>query len=311
MRRPSSSARTRRLVGRKSELAALRRTLKRAVDGSAVRVAVVVGAPGVGKSRLAAELTRRTKGVTTLWGRCLSYGEGITYWPLREVLDRAGASEERNAVLAALDAQTPPPAPELAWLFRQFCEASAREKPLVLVFDDVHWAEPTFLELVEHLADKGTGPISVVCLAREEILEERPAFLEGRANANRVLLDALSAEETDALLEGLGGTTLESDQRVRIAEAAEGNPLFLEQLLALALEGGLAERALPETIQALLAARLDRLGPGERAVLERGAVVGKEFTADDVVALLDPDVAPTADAHLQTLAGRGFVRPRE
>ena len=234
-----------KLVGRKRELAALRRALKRSVDGSAVRMAVVVGSPGVGKSRLAAELTRRAKGVTPLWGRCLSYGEGITYWPLREVLDRAGASEERNAVLAALDAQTPPPAPELAWLFRQFCEASAREKPLVLVFDDVHWAEPTFLELVEHLADKGTGPISVVCLAREELLEERPAFLEGRANANRILLDALSAEETDALLEGLGGTTLESDQRVRIAETAEGNPLFLEQLLALALEGGLAERVLP------------------------------------------------------------------
>ena len=124
------------------------------------------------------------------------------------------------------------------------------------------------------------------------------------------MLDALSADETDALLDGLGGTILESDQRARIVETAEGNPLFLEQLLALALEGGLAERALPETIQALLAARLDRLGPGERAVLERGAVVGKEFTAEDVVALLDPNAAPTADAHLQTLAGRGFVRPR-
>ena len=112
------------------------------------------------------------------------------------------------------------------------------------------------------------------------------------------MLDALSAEETDALLDGLGGTILESDQRARVVEAAEGNPLFLEQLLALALEGGLTERALPETIQALLAARLDRLGPGERAVLERGAVVGKEFSADDVVALLDPDAAPTADTHL-------------
>ena len=148
------------------------------------------------------------------------------------------------------------------------------------MFDDVHWAEPTFLELVEHLADKGEGPISVVCLAREELLEERASFLDGRANVDRIVLDALSAEEADALLEGLGGATLESDQRARIAEAAEGNPLFLEQLLALALEGGLAERPLPETIQALLAARLDRLGPGERAVLERGAVVGKEFTAD-------------------------------
>jgi tetratricopeptide (TPR) repeat protein len=297
------------LVGRKRELAALRRVLKRAVDGSAARVAIAVGPPGVGKSRLAAELTRRAKGVTTLWGRCLSYGDGITYWPLREALEQAAESAERDAVLAALDAETPPPAPEIAWLFRQFCEASARERPLVVIFDDVHWAEPTFLELVEHLADKGAGPIAVVCLAREELVEEQPAFLEGRANADRILLDVLSADETDALLDGLGGTILESDQHARILEAAEGNPLFLEQLLALALEGGLAERALPETIQALLAARLDRLGPGERAVLERGAVVGKEFTADDVVALLDPNAAPTADAHLQTLTGRGFVRP--
>ena len=299
-----------RLVGRKRELAALRRAVKRSVDGAAVRVAVVIGSPGVGKSRLAAELTRRAKGVTTLWGRCLSYGEGITYWPLREALEQAVESAERDAVLVALDAETPPPAPEIAWLFRQFCEASARERPLVLVFDDVHWAEPTFLELVEHLADMGTGPIAVVCLARDELLEERPAFLEGRTNADQILLDALSGEETDALLEGLGGTILESDQRARVVAAAEGNPLFLEQLLALALEGGLAERALPETIQALLAARLDRLGPGERAVLERGAVVGKEFTGEDVVALLDPDAAPTTDSHLQTLVGRGFVRPR-
>jgi tetratricopeptide (TPR) repeat protein len=299
------------LVGRKRELAALRRSLKRAVDSGSARVALIVAQPGVGKSRLAAELARRTKGVTTLWGRCLSYGEGITYWPLHEVLVEAAESGERDAVLAALDAETPPPAPEIAWLFRQFCEAQAREKPLILVFDDLHWAEPTFLELVEHLADKGEGPILVVCLARDELFEERATFLEGRENATRIELDALTAEDTDTLLDGLGGTILESDQRTRIVETAEGNPLFLEQLLALALEGGLAERGLPETVQALLAARLDRLGPGERAVLERGAVVGKEFTAEDVTALLDPEAASTAAVHLRTLAGRGFVRPRD
>ena len=298
-----------RLVGRKRELAALRRVLKRSVDGSEVRVAVVVGSPGVGKSRLAAELSARAKGATALWGRCLSYGEGITYWPLREALEQAAESGERGAVLAALDADTPPAAPELAWLFRRFCEASACERPLILVFDDVHWAEPTFLDLVEHLADKGTGAVAVVCLTREELLEDRPSFLEGRSNASRLTLDALATEETDALLDGLGGTVLESDQRRRIVETAEGNPLFLEQLLALALEGGLVERALPETIQALLAARLDRLGPGERAVLERGAVIGTEFRLDDVVALTDPEAAPTTEVHVSTLAARGFVRP--
>jgi DNA-binding SARP family transcriptional activator len=297
------------LVGRKRELAALRRSLKRAVDSSSARVGVVVASPGVGKSRLASEFARRAKGVTMLWGRCLSYGDGITYWPLREALAGAGESEERDAVLAALEAEMPPPAPEIAWLFRRFCEASARERPLVLVFDDVHWAEPTFLELVEHLADRGDAPIHVVCLAREELHETQPEFLEGRPNADWIDLDTLSAEETGALVDALGGAILESDQRTRLVETAEGNPLFLEQLLALALEGGLGVERPPETIQALLAARLDRLGPGERAVLERGAVVGKEFSADDVVALLDPEAAPTAEAHLATLAHRGFVRP--
>jgi DNA-binding SARP family transcriptional activator len=297
------------LVGRKRELAALRRALKRATDGGSAQVAVVIGSPGVGKSRLSAELARRTRGVTTLWSRCLSYGDGITYWPLREVVAQVPESAERDALVAALDAETPPPAPEIALLFRRLCEALARERPLILVVDDVHWAEPTFLELIEHVAEKGQAPILVLCAAREELLEEQAEFLAGRANAAQIVLDPLTAQETDALLDGLGGTVLESDQRERIVATAEGNPFFLEQLLALALEGGLADRGLPETVQALLAARLDRLGPGERAVLERGAVVGKEFGAADVVALLDAAAAPTADTHLRALADRGFVRP--
>ena len=240
----------------------------------------MIGSPGVGKSRLAAELTRRAKGVTTLWGRCLSYGEGITYWPLREALEQADESDERDAVLAALDAETPPPAPELAWLFRRFCEASARERPLVLVFDDVHWAEPTFLELVEHLADKGDGA-DRCRLPRARGAPRRPSGIPRRTRERRPRRCSTRCRRTRRTLCSTvsAETILESDQRARVVEAAEGNPLFLEQLLALALEGGLAERALPETIQALLAARLDRLGPGERAVLERGAVVGKEFTA--------------------------------
>ncbi len=296
------------LVGRRRELAALRRALRRAIDDGSARAALVVGPPGVGKSRLVAELTRRAKGVTVHWGRCLSYGEGVTYSPLREVVAQASESEERAAVVAALEAETPPPAPEIAWLLRRFCEALTRERPLALVFDDVHWAEPTFLELVEHLVDKGSAPILVACIAREELLEDRPEFLEGRDNVVKVALDVLSADETEALVDGLGGAVLESDQRARIVAAAEGNPFFLEQLLAFALEGGLVETQLPETVQALLAARLDRLGPGERAVLERGAVIGKVFSAEDLTSLLDPDAAPTADAHLNALADRGFVR---
>ena len=297
------------LVGRKRELAALRRSLKRAVDSGSARVSVVVAPPGVGKSRLAAEFARRAKGVTALWGRCLSYGDGISYWPLREALAGAGESAERDAVLAALDADTPPPALEIAFLFRQLCEALARERPLVLVVDDVHWAEPTLLELIEHLADRGEAPIHVVCLAREELADTRPSFLEGHTNVDRIELDLLSGEETEALVDALGGTILETDQRRRLVETGEGNPLFLEQLLALALEGGLGVERPPETIQALLAARLDGLGPGERAVLERGSVVGKEFSEEDVVALLEPDAACTVGSHLETLAARGFVRP--
>ena len=298
------------LVGRKRELAALRRSLKRAVDGSTARVAIVTAPPGVGKSRLVSEFTRRAKGITVLAGRCLSYGDGITYWPLREIIAAAPESDERAAILDGLEGETPPPAPELALLFRRFCEATAREVPLVLVLDDIHWAEPTLLELVEHLADKGESSILVVCVAREELAEAHPGFLAERRNVDRVELGALSAEEADALLDGLGGGVLESDQRARVIASAEGNPLFLEQLLALALEGGLTESRVPETIQALLAARLDRLGPGERAVLERGAVVGKEFSGDDVIALLDPDAVATAQSHLDSLVARGFIRPR-
>ena len=297
-------------VGRTREVAALRRSLDRAVEETASQAVLVLGAAGMGKSRLAAEFATQTSDVTTLAGRCVSYGDGMTYWPLREILEQGGDTAERRELLSALEAEPPPPAGELALAFRRFCELLARTRPLVLVFDDLQWAEPTFLELVEHVAEKTQGPVLVLCLAREELVEDRPAFLSQNTRADRLALGALSDDETDAVLEGLGGAALETDQRGRVVEAAEGNPLFLEQLLALTLEGG-AERTLPPTIQALLAARLDRLGPGERAVLERGAVVGREFTAEDVAYLLDPAAAHTAPAHLHALSTRGFVRPQD
>jgi tetratricopeptide (TPR) repeat protein len=253
-------------------------------------------------------LTRRAKGVRALWGRCLSYGDGITYWPLREIVAQAPPGDERDALVTALESETPPSAAEIALLFRQYCGTLASERPLVLVFDDVHWAEPTLLELIEQLVQRGTGPLLVVCLAREELTEDRGDFLAG-GSSERLVLDTLAPPDVDALLDGLGASVLESDQRARIAETAEGNPFFVEQLLALSVEGGLQEHALPPTVQALLAARLDRLGPGERGVLERAAVIGKEFSASDLTSLLEPEAAPTANAHLRTLTDRGFVRP--
>src|SRR5712691_1170592 len=144
-------------------------------------------------------------------------------------------------------------------------------------------------------------------LAREELHEEHPSFLEG---GDRIVLDALSVEETSALVEQLlGERPFTPDLLERVLEAAEGNPLFLEQLLAfVAEEGALVGRPLPPTIQALLAARLDRLGPGERAVLSRAAVVGRDFQLAELTALLEPQGIATAERHLRTLAGRGFVR---
>jgi DNA-binding SARP family transcriptional activator len=300
---PTAPAFVRRLdalfVGRRKDLGVLSRALTRVVESASAQAVLVVGPAGVGKSRLVAEFANRSN-ARALFGRCLSYGDGITYWPIREILEQAGESDERRALLVALESDPPPAVAELALAFRRFCEALAREQPLVLAFDDLHWAEPTLLELVEHTADASVGSVLVVCTAREELLEDRPDFL----GTDRLVLGSLSEQETVAVLAGLGGGALDANRRGQIVEAAEGNPLFLEQLFALAVDG--AEHTLPETIQTLLAARLDRLDPGERAVLERAAVVGRDFTVVDVAFLLDQD----ATSQLAALANRGFVRPR-
>ena len=230
------------LVGRKRELAALRKVLKRAVDDQAVRATVVIGPPGVGKSRLAAELTRRAKSVTTLWGRCLSYGDGITYWPLREVLEQAAESAERDAVLAALDAETPPPGararlalPPVLRSERARATARPRLRRRPLGGADLPRARR---------ASRGPGDRSdrsrLPCARGAP--RRPPGIPRGRANADRILLDALSGEETDALLDGLGGAILESDQRARIIESGGGEPA-LPRAAPRARAGGRPRRA--------------------------------------------------------------------
>jgi DNA-binding SARP family transcriptional activator len=300
-----------RVVGRERELDRLRVKLENVRAAQRLAAVVVAGPAGIGKSRLAKEIVDSAQDVTVLVGRCVSYGEGATYAPLQQAVgDDPAAAIARDpdaasiaAQLTALDA----PAREIARAFRRWCEAQARQRPILLVLDDLHWAEPTFLDLVEQLVARGRGPIFVLALAREELLEQQPQFLH--TSAERILLEALSSAETETLLDDLAGGALPADDRARILEAAEGIPLFVEQLVALAAEGGLgSERPLPTSIRALLSARLDRLGPGERAVLERAAVVGRTFREGDLAPLLEPKSAATAPRHLRTLADRGFVR---
>ena len=291
------------LVGRRAELALLRDELTASADARECRLVTVIGAAGVGKTRLVSELVAEVGGhATVAAGRCLPYGDGITFWPLTELIRRLGGEQavvdalegeadaalvrERLGVLAGNGAA---PTEELFWAVRRLFEVLTRERPLLVLFEDVHWAEPTLLDMVEHISRwSRDAPILLLCVARPELLEERP-----RWEGTLVRLEPLSAGEATQLLEALDGRDLLSPElRERVAEVAQGNPLYTEQLVAMLAEevrtaAELVE--LPPTIQALLAARLDRLDPFDRAVLERAAVVGKEFWPGAVAALGDGD----------------------
>ncbi len=309
------------LVGRMSELAILRDELSASTAGGGCRLVTVIGAAGVGKTRLVSELvTELGAQATVAAGRCLPYGDGITFWPLTELLRRLGGEEtvadamgdEPDAGLVVerlrvLDGTGTAPPEELFWAVRRLFEALARRRPLLVVLEDVHWAEPTLLDLVEHISRWSRGsPILLLCVARPELLEERPQW-EGVF----VRLEPLSSGEATELLDALDiGGILSSSLRTRVAEVAQGNPLYTEQLFAMLAEEARAAAelvALPPTIQALLAARLDRLEPLERHVLERAAVVGKEFWPGAVAALGSGD--EVLGATLLGLVRREFVEP--
>ena len=268
----------------------------------------VLGAAGVGKSRLADEFLRSLEGATVVRGRCLSYGEGISYWPVTEVVKQLEPGEAESTALAAIlgDGVAASSPEEIAWAFRKLLEARAAESPIVVVFDDVHWGEPAFLDLVEHVADLSRGaPILLLCMARPELLDRRATWGGGKLNATNVLLEPLSADEAGELLEALTSEVAD-DLRERILESADGNPLFVEEMVAMAAESG-NEISVPPTIQALLAARLDQLEPAERAVLERGAVEGLVFHRGAVAALAPED--QLGDGRLITLVRKDLVRP--
>jgi len=337
------------MVGRASELARLRSALEETHAGSTPRVVTVIGEPGIGKSRLVHEfLVGARQDAVVIRARCLPYGDGITYLPLRELIrDAAGIgataapAEARERItalvvgiendalvaarLAALaglgDAVGAPH--EIAWAVRRMMEHLSAKRPVVVVVDDIQWAQPVLVDLLEHVADSvHTGPLLLLFMARTEIYEAHPGWMRDRETSAVLRLEPLTVAEGAHLVDGLlGGLPLAPQALARIATAAEGNPLFIEQLLAMLLDDGILARddgrwvslgdleqvAIPPSIAALLAARLDRLAPPERATIERAAVVGKVFWWG---ALADLAPEPERDAvggHIATLVRRELV----
>ncbi|HEU5362008.1 MAG TPA: adenylate/guanylate cyclase domain-containing protein [Gaiellaceae bacterium] len=283
-------------VGREDEVATVRAAWERAVAEQRCELVTVVGDAGVGKSRLVAEALGGLA-ARVVRGRCLPYGDGITYWPLMEVIKQLGtlpadpdAAEAIQSVLGETARLAGPE--EVGWALRKLLE---QEAPLVVVFDDIQWAEETFLDLVEGVALlSGTAPVLLLCMARPELLARRPEWPVA------VRLEPLANEAVDELLVGLPEGT-----RERVAAAAGGNPLFLTEMLAMAREDGAVD--VPPTLRALLGARLDQLDPQERTILERGAVEGEIFHRGSVQALASPDVPVTPK--LAALVRRQLIRP--
>jgi class 3 adenylate cyclase/tetratricopeptide (TPR) repeat protein len=283
-----------RFVGRERELQQLVDAWDRALAGASCELVTVVGDPGVGKSRLVAEALARID-VRVVRGRCLSYGEGITYWPVIEVVKQLHARPDDEHAAAAIssllgETETFAGTDEIAWGFRKLLEAQA---PLVVVFDDIQWGEETFLNLVESTALLSTGaPLLLLCMARPELLDRRPGW------PAVLRLDPLPEDEAGALI----GDAVSDEIRERIIHTSGGNPLFLTEMAALG-----EDAEVPATLRALLAARLDQLDERERSVLERGAVEGELFHRGPVQAL-GPEEAEVTP-RLAALVRRDLVRP--
>ena len=278
----------------------MREAWEQALDERRCELVTIVGDAGVGKSRLVAEALAPIE-ATTVRGRCLPYGEGITYWPVVEVLkqldtlppDPEAASAIRS-LLGAVDMSVS--AEEIAWAFRKTLEHAAAQRALVVLFDDVHSGEETFLDLVEHVALLSSGsPILLVCMSRPELIERRAAW------PVQLRLEPLTAEDVESLIPPRITETV----RGQISRAAGGNPLFVGEMLAMA--GGGGEVVVPPTLQALLAARLDQLGDAERAVLECGSVEGEVFHRGAIQALSPGEGAVTP--RLAALTRKQLIAP--
>ena len=287
------------LVGRRTELEQLRHAFDRAVREQRCHLFTLLGSAGVGKSRLVREFLTGVD-ACVLEGRCLDYGEGITFWPVVSILKQLGDRAEPTLQRVVEGATTPN---ELFWAVRAQLEEVARERPLVVCFDDIQWGEQTFLDLVDHVADLSRGaPLLLLCVARPELLDKRPGWGGGKLNATTILLEPLGAEECAELIAVHGG--VDEDTERRILAVADGNPLFVEEMVALVREDG--DVRVPSTVQALLQARLDQLARDERTVMERGAVEGQIFHR---AAVLELTQAPDVEPQLAGLVRKELIHP--
>ncbi len=336
------------MVGRERELSLLLGAFDRTVSDHACQLFTVLGVGGVGKSRLLEAFVVALGGrATVLRGRCLPYGDGITFLPVveavREAAGLTGAetAEEARARIAALVSADEhgdriaaqvgqvvgiegeeAAQEETLWAIRRLFEAIAATRALVFLIDDVQWAEPTMLALIEHVADWSVdAPILLACMARPELLEARPDWGGGKLNATSISLEPLSEDECAVLITNLLAVDeVAPEVRVRVAAAAEGHPLFAEEMLAMLIDegrlqlvddvwspaGDLGELAVPPTTSALLAARIDRLPPQDRELLMAASVMGQVFYRDALDMLsTDPDVG----GRLSSLMRKQFVRP--
>jgi class 3 adenylate cyclase/tetratricopeptide (TPR) repeat protein len=329
-RRPVRAAT--RLIGRERALDGLSRAFEDAAADRACVLATVLGPGGIGKTRLALELAERLRGAASvLVGHTPAYGEGLTYAPVIELLHAAAGVTDGGADAVAralrgrlegmndgaavadrladlLGVRSEAAAGEVPWAVRRLLEHLAAERPLVVVLDDVHLADAALLELVDTLADRLRGPILLLCLARPELLEQRPAWAGGKARAVTISLHALDDDATRELA-GLLLEEADGELAARVASAAEGNPLYVEQYVAMLEEGGSAETlSVPPGIQALLRARVDRLAREDADLLSTAALEGREFSTSTLVALSGASRPATVRAALEGLERRDLVR---
>jgi DNA-binding SARP family transcriptional activator/tetratricopeptide (TPR) repeat protein len=314
------------LVGRTHELATLEGAFDRAVHERRCHLLTLLGEAGIGKSRLAEELRGRVEdGAATLAGRCPADEAATPLQPLNELVRAAAgevsipaltellsgepdAAELADALWSALGADESDEPPELFWAFRRLFETLAGRRPTVVFLEDLHWADATLLDLVERLVVAvRNAPLLFVCLARPELLEQRPAWGGGKVSSTSLLLEPLTADESLELIElRRFGLDLPEETRARIAERAEGNPLYIEQVLALLAEAPEAEPSIPPSVQALIEARLDALAADERRLLQHGAVAGREFGRAEVGLLLGSD---PGDELVESLTRKELLAP--